>query len=126
MAAAVTMLSHSLAAAPATVAGARALPVDQVLPVEQVQHGTKRRSGRFIDNNARDSFITNRLSRMAPGYESDGTILIPGIANTHRGRTVITGAPRSRTGTPQRVGVPRTGTGGRRTGGVPPVKHRGH
>lgn len=107
----VTLLSNRASAAPANGAAARALADDRAAMVQLVQH--RNRGGRFGNQVARDRYINSRLSRMTVITDSDGTILLPGIKNDRRGRTLITGAPRSRGVSGNRIGVWKGGSGGR-------------
>lgn len=87
---------------------------------ERVQY---RRSQRLTPAQ-REAYARTWAARARVMEELDGTILLPGIMNDYRGRTIITGAPRSRTFTGPRLGVPGNGIGNRLTGGVPGVHRR--
>jgi hypothetical protein len=110
---------------------ALALPIDSSVArasgdftdlIESIQY----RSGRFIDERARQRYINRRWSNRTVTVEPDGTVLLPGIETDRFGRTIMRGPPRSRYGTPARIGVWQGGTGGRLTGNVPQVNKRKH
>jgi hypothetical protein len=96
-------------------AAARVLTDNASPIVEQVQHRRRQR----YDEATRERMTNYRLSRMRVYDDEDGMILLPGIMNTHSGRTILMGPPRSAFPNPQRLGVPHGPYTGRLTGGAP-------